>query len=277
MPSLDRNGISLWYEEVTGSKIPIVLVHGWCCDHTYLAPQFEHFAAVGHRVVAVDLRGHGRSDKPEQAYTMPVFAEDLLWLCEQLTLERPIVIGHSMGGIVAFAMAARHPSRVAAIAMLDAAIVLPAGARSAIPDFLVWLRGPDYLSAIREYVGNALFLPSDDPERKTWILDGMAAAPQHVMVSAFEGLRDYDPAEAEGGLAVPSLYIAADEPVSRSDLARFQALTPQTLYGRTVGSGHFLQLEVPDQVNAMIGRFLAVSSLSRCDAKASGSAGDHAM
>ncbi len=236
-------------------------MHGWCCDHTYLAPQFEHFAALGHRVVAVDLRGHGRSDKPEQPYTMQAFAEDLVWVCDRLNIGTPILIGHSMGGIVVFDLAARHPSRVAAVVMLDAAIVLPQGARNAIPDFLGKLRGPGYRSAIRDYVGNLLFLPSDDPERKTWILECMAATPQYVMVSAFEGLRDYDPAEAEGGLAVPSLYIAADEPVARSDLARFQSLTPKTLYGRTVGSGHFLQLEVPDQVNAMIGRFLMVSGI----------------
>jgi pimeloyl-ACP methyl ester carboxylesterase len=262
MPSLDRDGITLWYEEAAGDQIPVVLVHGWCCDHTYLAPQFEHFAALGHRAVSVDLRGHGRSGKPEQPYIMQVFAEDLVWVCDQLTIERPIVIGHSMGGIVAFDMAARYPSRVAAIVMLDAAIVLPQWARNAIPDFLVRLRGPDYRSAIRDYVGNALFLPSDDPERRAWILDSMSATPQHVMVSAFEGLRDYDPTEAEGGLSVPGLYITADEPVARTDLARFQALTPKTLYGRTVGSGHFLQLEVPDQVNAMIGRFLAVSGMA---------------
>jgi pimeloyl-ACP methyl ester carboxylesterase len=259
MPSVNRDGISLWYEEAAGNKIPVVLVHGWCCDHTYLAPQFTHFAALGHRVVAVDLRGHGRSDKPEQSYTMQVFAEDAMWICERLDVRKPVVIGHSMGGIVAFDLAARHPSSVAAVVMLDAAIVLPQGARNTIPDFLGTLRGPDYRSAMRDYVENSLFLPSDDPERKTWILEGMAAAPQYVVVSAFEGLRDYDATEAKGGLAVPSLYIAADEPFSRSDLARFQALTPKTVYGRTVGSGHFLQLEVPDQVNAMIDRFLAVS------------------
>lgn len=265
MPSLKRDGISLWYEEAAGNKIPVLLVHGWCCDHTYFTPQFEHFAALGHRVIAVDLRGHGRSDKPEQPYTMQVFAEDLMWVCDRLDLGTPIVIGHSMGGIVAFDLAVRRPSRLAAVVMLDAAIVLPQGARRAIPDFLSTLRGPGYQSAIRDYVGSTLFLPSDNLERKTQILACMAATPQHVMVSAFEGLRDYDPAEAEGGLAVPSLYIAADEPVSRSDLARFQALTPKTLYGRTVGSGHFLQLEVPDQVNAMIGRFLAVSGVTGAD------------
>lgn len=259
MRSLRRDGTTLLYEEAEGGGPPILLVHGWCCDHTYFAPQFEHFANRGHRVVAVDLRGHGQSDKPHQRYTMQTFADDLAWICDQIGVEKPVVIGHSMGGIVAFDLAARYPELPSAVVMLDAAVVLPAGARAAIPAFLEKLRGPDYRQALRDYVSGALFILTDDQERKKRVLDGMSSAPQHVMVSAFEGLRDYDPAEATGGLAVPAVYIAADEVQPRSDMTRFHELAPQILYGKTVGSGHFCQLEVPEQVNAMIDRFIAIT------------------
>src|SRR5690348_6869606 len=70
MRSFVRDGVRLSYREVEGDRPPILLVHGWCCDHTFMAPQLEHFARSGHRVVAVDLRGHGGSDKPEQRYTI---------------------------------------------------------------------------------------------------------------------------------------------------------------------------------------------------------------
>jgi pimeloyl-ACP methyl ester carboxylesterase len=90
-------------------------------------------------------------------------------------------------------------------------------------------------------------------------LDGMSSAPRYVMVSAMEGLRDYDPVVAAGGdLAVPGLYIAADELQPRSDMVRFHQLFPQVLYGKIVSSGHLCQLEVPEQVNAMLERFLAI-------------------
>ena len=108
-------------------------------------------------------------------------------------------------------------------------------------------------------MADTLFIPTDNPDRKTCILDAMSSAPQHVLVSAFEGLRDYDPTEAARGLSVPSLYIAADEAKPRSDMVRFHELAPQILYGKMVGSGHFCQLEVPEQVNAMIDRFLAIT------------------
>ncbi len=74
---LHRDGVALFYEEAGGGEPPVLLVHGIACDHTYLAPQFEHFRG-GHRVVAVDLRGHGRRDAPRQEYTIEGFADDLM-------------------------------------------------------------------------------------------------------------------------------------------------------------------------------------------------------
>lgn len=259
MLSLRRDGVDLFYEEAGGDGAPVLLVHGWCCDHAYFAPQLKHFANRGHRVVAVDLRGHGKSDKPHQPYTMQVFADDLAWMCERLDLAKPVVVGHSMGGIVAFDLAARYPDLPSAVVMLDAAVVLPSAARAAIPAFLEELRGPGYREALRNYAANSLFIPTDDQERKVRILESMSSTPQHVVVSAFEGLRDYDPTEATGGLAIPAVYVAADELQPRSDMTRVHELAPQILYGKTVGSGHFCQLEVPEQVNAMIDRFLAVA------------------
>ena len=77
-------------------------------------------------------------------------------------------------------------------------------------------------------MASSLFVPTDDQERKERILEGMVSAPQHVVVFGLEGLRDYDTAEATGGLAVPAVYIAADEAKPRSDMARFHELTPRS-------------------------------------------------
>jgi pimeloyl-ACP methyl ester carboxylesterase len=253
-----RDQVALCFEEAGSGAPPIVLVHGWCCDHTYLAPQLEHYRRT-HRVVALDLRGHGESDKPRQAYPIGSFADDVAWLCGHLGLEQPVVIGHSMGGIIAFDLAARYPALPAAIVMLDAAVVLPDASRLAIPTLLDALRGPTSREALQQYVANALFIPTDDPARKARILDQMAAAPQHVMIAAMEGLHDYDAAAVAQGCTAPALYIAADEPKPRADLDRLRALCPQMQYGQTVGSGHFLQLEVPEQLNAMLDRFLATA------------------
>jgi pimeloyl-ACP methyl ester carboxylesterase len=106
-------------------------------------------------------------------------------------------------------------------------------------------------------VAEVLFLPTDEAERRAEILARMPETARHVMVSAFEGMRDFDPDAARGPLRISSLFIAADDrPLS--DLPHLFQLAPDMLFRQTVGSGHFCTLEVPDQVNAMLARFLAV-------------------
>lgn len=260
MCSLRRGGTGLFYEEAQGVEPPILLVHGIACDHTHFAPQFEHFARKGHHVVAVDLRGHGRSDKPHQSYTMQLFTDDLAWMCAQLGLKKPVVIGHSMGGVVTLALALRYPDLPSAIVMVDAPVVRPADAHAAMQRFLEQLRSADhreFRDLMGGFVSNVLFIDTDEQERKERIVRQMSSAPQHVVVSAFEGMRDYDPTEAGKVMAVPALYIEANEPQPRSDVGRLREMFPQVLDSKTAGSGHFCQLEVPEQVNTMIDRFLA--------------------
>jgi pimeloyl-ACP methyl ester carboxylesterase len=109
MEHLVRDGVNLYYTDQGAGDPPLLFVHGWCCNSSHFQPQVDFFSR-DHRCIAVDLRGHGESDKPEQDYTMAVFADDLAWLCAQLGVQRPVVIGHSMGGVVALALAQRHPN-----------------------------------------------------------------------------------------------------------------------------------------------------------------------
>jgi pimeloyl-ACP methyl ester carboxylesterase len=73
-------------------------------------------------VAALDLGGHGASDKPSERFTMQGFADDVAFICDHLGLAKTIIIGHSMGGIVAFDLASRYPGLLSALVILDAAI-----------------------------------------------------------------------------------------------------------------------------------------------------------
>ena len=256
MQFLSRDGVRLGYEEQGSGSPPMLLVHGWSCDHTHFAPQAEHFSKR-HRVISVDLRGHGASDSPEQEYSMAGFADDLADLCEQLDVNRPVVVGHSMGGVIAFEMAARHPELVGAVVAIDSPLVPPAELASAIAGFVEGLKSPAYQDATRGFVNNMLFLPTDDAERRDRIADQMAGAHQHVMASAMECIFSCDTAASAAGCQAPALLINAAAPLA--DLDRLRQLCPQIMIGQTVGAGHFNHLEVPDQVNAMIERFMHVS------------------
>lgn len=253
-----RDGVELAFTESGRGAPPVVLVHGWTCDHTYFAPQAAHLAAR-HRVVSVDLRGHGKSDKPEQTYTISGFADDVAWLCGELSLEKPVVIGHSMGGMAALEVAARHPDLPSAVVACDSPIAMPAELAANLGDVLAQFRRPDWRPAHRAFLSSMLFIDADDPDRKARILADMTSAPDHVTLGCFEAIAAADTEGAAARCKVPFLYVAAAAPLA--DFARLRALCPHVVLGRTVGAGHFHQLEVPDQVNAMIDRFLKVSGL----------------
>jgi len=257
MQTLERDGVRLAYQEAGSGGPPILLVHGFCGNHMHLAPQFEHFRRR-HRVIAVDRRGHGESDAPEQTYGVEGFADDLAWLCRELGVYRPVVVVHSMGAI-GLELAARFPDLPAAVVLLDAPFAPPAEVLAGFQQMLAGLRGPAYQDVLRQVADQLIFLPTDDRRRKAWVVDAMCAVPQHVIVSTWEQYLAHDAAAAARACEVPLLHIGGVFP---HNLAYLRELCPQLLTGQTVGAGHFHQLEVPEQVNAMIDRFLTILSAS---------------
>jgi pimeloyl-ACP methyl ester carboxylesterase len=250
------DGVRMCYEESTLAGVnaaPIVFVHGWCCDHRHFAPQFGHFSAR-HHVVSVDQRGFGASDKPEQKYTIEGFADDLAALCRELRLEKPAIVGHSMGGAIALAFAARHPTLPRAIALCDPAILWHPIVRQSVGPLIEALGSPGYKEAAAAFMDQRLFGPSDPHALRARIVTDMCQTPQHVMRSAFASLFDFDSEAAARGCKVPTLLIDAEPPIP--DRVKLRELCPQVMLSQTAGSGHFHQLVVPDQVNAMLERFL---------------------
>lgn len=254
MPYITRDGVKLYYEEA-GAGPAIVFVHGWCCDHTHFANQFQHFSRTN-RVVSVDLRGHGLSDKPAEDYSMRLFAGDVAHICAELGIERATVVGHSMGGSVIAAMAAYHPELVQGAVAVDSGIMSNEGSRERLGPRIEAMSGPDYVSAATAMV-DSMFLPCDDPGRRAAITNGMTAVPQHTMVSAMRANLDQT-AESLGTISQPFLLISAGW--LPADLPRLRATIPNLAFAQTYGSGHFSMLEVPDQVNAMLERFLALET-----------------
>jgi|SRR5215471_13225365 len=88
-------GVCLAYEVAGTGDLPMVFVHGWCCDRSHFAPQIAHFSA-SHAVATVDLQGHGDSDSPapgQGAYDIAVLAEDVLAVAAAAGLGEPVLVG----------------------------------------------------------------------------------------------------------------------------------------------------------------------------------------
>jgi pimeloyl-ACP methyl ester carboxylesterase len=117
-------GVALHAEVWRGdpAAAPVVLVHGLASNLRLWDGVAERLHADGHTVVAIDQRGHGRSDGPETGYEIDTAVADLLALIEALGLERPLLAGQSWGGSVVLELAWRHPKAVRGIVCVDGGV-----------------------------------------------------------------------------------------------------------------------------------------------------------
>jgi len=257
--TLSVAGLRLAYDAAGAGDPPMIFIHGWCCDRSYFAPQFEHFAS-GHAVVAMDLRGHGESGRPAArpgGYAMDVMADDVLSLAAAAGCDRPVLVGHSMGALIGLSCAARA-GVIRALVMVDPAPITNEKAKRFFRESVAAVAADDNGSWRTTFV-EGMFLPTD-AARRAAIIEQMTRTPPAISAEVMRVMGEFDGAGALAQATVPVLSIGSAVPSNAStDLRR---LCPAITVGQTVGSAHFNQLEVPDQVNAMIERFLAVNGLS---------------
>jgi 3-oxoadipate enol-lactonase len=121
MPFSKVDGVRLYYEDYgPRDQTPLVFIHGFSLSnimdidnnpHKIWIPQIEHFKDR-RRIIVFDLRGFGQSDKPREKYSMKTFSEDLFSLMKNLEIQKAIIIGYSMGGMVALRFVLDHQEMV---------------------------------------------------------------------------------------------------------------------------------------------------------------------
>jgi pimeloyl-ACP methyl ester carboxylesterase len=193
----DVNGINLYYE-IHGTGSPLVLLHGGLGSGEMFAASLPAFTA-GHQVVLVDLQGHGRTADIDRPIEIPLMADDVAALIEHLGLDRPDVVGFSLGGGVALLTAIRHPQKVGRVVAASAGI-----RRSATYAEILEQQG-QVSGASAEFMKETPMYelyqrvaprPEDFPKLLDKIGETMA--------------KDFDYTEEVRGLQVPTLIMAAD-------------------------------------------------------------------
>ena len=211
------DGIRVHYQSVGKGSPAVVFIHGWTCDLTFWRLNAPAVAA-GHRVLLVDLPGHGRSDKPPVDYTLSLFARGVEAVLRDARVEKAILVGHSMGGPVALKFLRLFPSKVEGFVAVDSRFAQPPPADAAEAEkraarfaaFAKQYRNPDYKDVAGKMI-EAMFVPATTPAVREEIRSKMLATPQHVMASAMEGMGELSTWKLDP-IPVPTLSIAARNP-----------------------------------------------------------------
>ena len=177
------DGSSIRYGIHGQGKVTMVFVHCWTCNHEFWNPQIEYFSKK-HRVVWLDLAGHGLSNSNRKTYTMQSFGKDVAAVVNELDSENVILVGHSMGGPVCIEAAKFLGDRVIGIVGVDTFYTqfqCPKSEKE-IDDFVKPFKND--FKAASEQLMRSMFTPEADPDVITWIVSQMSVADQEMGISA---------------------------------------------------------------------------------------------
>jgi pimeloyl-ACP methyl ester carboxylesterase len=233
-----------------GSGDPIVLVHSLAGNTRQWSGQLDHLRKT-RRAVALDLRGHGKSEAPRNGeYSMEAQAEDVGAVADALGLERFALVGHSMGAGVALAYAGAHPGRVTHLLLAD-----PIGDGTQTPEaevrpFLEALGSPAYSETIEGYWSS---IAGSDGAVLERLLRDLRETPQETMVRGLHAVMAFDPKPALARFRGPTLAVITPANDFLYSMHRVGAGLPHRVI---TGTGHWLHIERPEEFNRIMERFL---------------------
>jgi pimeloyl-ACP methyl ester carboxylesterase len=245
------------YQSYGKGKDALVLVHGWGCNLNHWRGQIPELSKRA-RVIALDLPGHGLSDKPEIAYNMDLFAAAIDAVMRDAKVERAVLVGHSMGTPVVRQFYRKYPQKTLGIVIVDGGL-RPFADKAHRDQFIDAFRAPNYKEAgAQMFTAMTSTLSDPDKERvKTSFLN----TPQHVLVSAMEAMNE-DSLYGNDKINVPVLAILAKSPYWQPDTEQFfRSLAPDFEYHMWDGVSHFLFMDRPKEFNTTVIAFLDKKNL----------------
>ncbi|MGB7209510.1 MAG: alpha/beta hydrolase [Pyrinomonadaceae bacterium] len=239
----------------TKSKTALVLVHCWTCNVEFWKDSYNAFP--NYRVIAMDLPGHGGSDKPKIDYSMEYFAKSLDAVMKKAGVKKAVFAGHSMGTPIIRRYYELYPEKTLGLILVDGAL-LPFGPRAEVDKFFDPL--------FRDYKGGAPtfidgMLQTAHAEVRPFIRSSMLATPDYVGSSAMKLMLD-DAYATHGKIDVPVLAVMAPSEYWPKDLEQqYKTIAPKTDFQMWTGVSHFLHMEKPKEFNEQVNLFLAKNKL----------------
>lgn len=258
MPYLDNDGCQLHYEEY-GQGAPVLLVHGLGSSTRDWEYQLSELAAH-YRVIALDLRGHGRSDKPRERYSIAGFAEDVAALIEHLNLAPVHLVGISMGGMIGFQLGVDHPELLKSLCIVNSGPEVKAKRpRDYLEIAKRWsLSRLLSLESIAKGLGRLLFPKPEQAELRRKIEQRWPQNDKRAYLASLDAIIGWGVRERLARIVCPTLVISADR--DYTPVAQKQAYVSELPNARLLvieDSRHATPLDQPECFNNGLLAFLA--------------------
>lgn len=248
--------VKIHYQNRGKGDQALVFVHGWTCNSDFWHAQMNDFGSL--HLIAVDLAGHGKSDKPQIAYTMDYLARSIEAVLIDAKVKHAVLVGHSMGTPVVREFYRLFPEKTAGLVIVDGALrmMFP---KEQVDQFIAPMKA-DYKAAAPGVV-DGMVAPIKDEKLKEEIKTAMLSTPEYVAISAMENM--FDPSVYKTDtIKVPVLAVLAKSPFWPPDTETFlRSLAPNLQYVEWEGVSHFLMMEKPAEFDQTVEGFVAKNKL----------------
>lgn len=246
------------------------MIHGAWASHEWWRMQIPEFSKK-YKVIALDVRGHGKSARLEKPTTVKKLAEDVDRVLSYLDIHEIVLIGWSMGGMISVQYYLDHPDRVKALILISSRLhkrprmLLEAYLRSIREMFTLFMDFADfegfeslnYEDQVKKEV-EKMFSPSTDPEILRWAIEDLTKNRRRDYLNIVKTLARYDASDKLHMIKAPTLIIVGDkdERTPPEFSRRIHKEIPNSKLVIINGCGHYVLLERPDIVNREILAFL---------------------
>ena len=243
------DGVPIRYRVAGQGSPAVVLIHCWLCDQ-HLWDAVVPVLARKHTVVTLDLAGHGGSGGAREAWTIEAFGGDAKAVVDELGLDRVILVGHSMGGLVAVETARRISTKLAGLVPVD--ILLDVEEEMKPEEVVAYLKPfrADFKAAAEKFIRDYMFVPSSDPVLIERVVTQVKAGQPEIAVAALEAAWKYDARAGLREIKAPITAINAEKfPTNLEGNRRY---APQFDAAIMKGVGHYLMLEAPGRFTELL-------------------------
>jgi pimeloyl-ACP methyl ester carboxylesterase len=258
------NGIRVHYESYGTGRDALVFIHGWTCDLTFWRAQAPVYTA--HRSLLIDLPGHGQSDMPWVPYPVEYFAFSIEAVMRDAGVDRATLIGHSLGGPIAYTFVRLFPAKAKSIVLVDATVTAPQSGAA-----VKKAQQQTYARRVRSLSGpagaknfgtqiDAMFSDVTPPDLREQIRKKMFATPEHVRIAAVASASKLTPPPPGQTFQLPVLAIQAAQAGTDKRADAMRQIFPQLQVLKWEDHGHFLMMEDPERFNQELEEFLATNA-----------------